>query len=138
MASSRNSLRLELGVRGVSGAARNLHTYDRQCVANIRRAVRRHGERLKNRTKELTPVDTGHMRDSVQTVYTPDRLMFDTGWDATDFYGRGLEFYPFFVEYGTVHMAGRFPLTRASREVMPEFRADVREAVQQAIAGLSV
>lgn len=128
---------LELGVRGVDGAIANLFEYDRVCQRRIRATVRKYGKKLQRRTQELVPVDTGFLRDHVLCEFTPDDLIFDVGWDATDFFAMGFDFYAFFVEYGTSRMPARPSLTQASRELLPAFSEAISDAVRTAIHALS-
>jgi HK97 gp10 family phage protein len=104
----------------------------------VKAAVGRSAARLQSRVIDICPKDTFYMSEHVRADFTPSGLVVRVGWDARDFLGteddkgRRRSFYPFFVEYGTRHMTGRFPLTRATREEEPLFRAELNRALQSA------
>lgn len=130
-------MRLELSVRNASAMVANFHAADAQLQEDIRDLVEEYGEATRELTSFLSPYRTGHMSESVRTVYSPSGLAFETGWDADDFIGEGLAFYPYFQEFGTRFMAAQPSLGPAYEEMRPQFERALRERVQQSIAELN-
>jgi HK97 gp10 family phage protein len=140
-ASTSAGLALDLSVKNLAGVARNLRAFDAICVAAIQDAVLSAGESTRELAYALCPVDTGYMRDHLKTVYSPDGLTFEVGWDAADFEAANFadetstgSFYPIYQEFGTRFMAAQPSLTPAYRETVPHFRADVGDALRASIA----
>jgi hypothetical protein len=126
--------KFELSKAAISGMVGNLYRADASIRRELQEVGRQFGEELQLRVEAYTPVDTGFMQAHVHRRMFNDDMAFEVGWIADDFFNEGLSFYPYFVEYGTIHMAAQLPLTRASDEVIPLYQQAVRAAVVRAIA----
>jgi hypothetical protein len=125
---------LELGIRSEQAIALNFYAAERDILDAAKLAAERGGELLRTVVQSICAVDTGYMRDHVRLWLSASGLVFEVGWDATDFLGAGLAFYPFFVEYGTRYMAAQPALGPAWTYVQPIYAADVRELIAVAVA----
>ena len=102
-------------------------------------AVGESAARLEQRTIDLCPKDTGYMAEHVRTDFSDKGFIFETGWDATDFegttdaQGHPRSFYPFFVEFGTRHMAAQPSLSIAYAEEEPRYKAALDDALRRAL-----
>jgi HK97 gp10 family phage protein len=121
----------ELSVRNQAALVANFYSFDVEAKEQIRALVVRQAESLRNLTMSFAPVDTGYMRDHVLARYGPEGFSFEVGWEASDFLGAGLSFYPFFVEYGTRFMPAQPSLGPAWREVEPRYTNALRYLLQQ-------
>lgn len=124
----------ELSQQGIAGLVANLYKADAEIAERLTAAGRQWGHELQHRTEFYTPRRTGFMQEHVQLKFFNDDTAFEVGWSADDFFSAGLAFYPWFVEFGTIHMAAQFPLTTAYNEVMPLYEAAVSQIVRDAIA----
>ncbi len=125
---------LTLSTRNLSGLAARFRAYDRRFVGAVKRSVRRNADQLLDEAWHACPVDTGYMRDHIRVLITDDGLAYEVGWREEDFLDEHGAFYPLYVIFGTVHMAGRdffFPLARQQRA---KFRRELRRSWRSSIA----
>ena len=96
-----------------------------------RKLVSDYAEYVRDLTFQLSPVDTGFMREHVkgESSESGQVFSFETGWHAEDFRTEGLPFYPPFQEFGTVNMSPQPSLTPAWLELRPSFIQDARDIV---------
>lgn len=113
----------ELSFRNQAAVIANVMRFEDNALAEIRALVVEYGEKARALTQSFAPVRTGWMRDHVRTRYGPLGYSWETGWDANDFIGQGLSFYPWFVEFGTRFMGAQPSLTPAYNIVAPQFHA---------------
>ncbi len=99
----------------LDGLAKNLH-------AQVDAAVRKAAADVEAQAKTTVPVDTGTLKNSLQTTY-PD--------DLTAVVGTAVEYGPY-VELGTRFMAARPFLYPAAEKVRPEFEAAVKRVLKEA------
>lgn len=109
----------------------NFYSMDTECQRVLEEANARGAERVFELAKVYCPVDTGFMRDHLRIDGT--KFTWSVGWDADDFFGNGFDFYAEYVEYGTIKMAARLPLTHAYEDVYPLLIDEVSAGVQDAI-----
>lgn len=134
-----NSLKFELGVRNQQALIANFHAKEREIVDAMRRASEAAAYRAQGIAYMLCPVDTSPtaddfaMRDHIKIIFSPDKLAWELGWYAEDFFDAGLPFYAFFVEFGTRYMPARPSLRPAADMVESELLADLQRAVQGVI-----
>lgn len=128
----------ELSQMGVAGIVANFYKADAEVFAAMQDTGRRFGTELQERTMFYTPVLSGFMQDHVKLRFLNDDTAFEVGWIADDFFNAGREFYPFFVEEGTVNMAAQHPLGNAYAEVAPEYELEMRNSVKRAIDRINV
>jgi HK97 gp10 family phage protein len=122
----------ELGVEGREAMVANFHKADKIAQEALQDATKNGARKILNLAERYTPVDTGRMLRLLGMSLTD--FTWSVGWDATDFFDEGQDFYPEFVEFGTRFMEGRFPLTRAYREGYPELVEDVSDALAAAFS----
>ena len=102
-------------------------------------AVGESAARLEQRTIDLCPKASGYMSEHVRTDFSNAGFIFETGWDQSDFLGTTDEqghprsFYPFFVEFGTKHMAAQPSLSIAYAEEQPRYMAALDKALADAL-----
>lgn len=118
-------MQMELSVRGSQALVANFYATEVDIVEAMRESAQRAAELLVQVVQQICAVDTGFMRDHVRTWFSPTGLVFEGGWDAADFFGAGLAFYPWFVEFGTRHMAAQPALLPAWDYVVPIFLAEL-------------
>ena len=105
-------------------------------------AVGESAARLEQRTIDLCPKLSGYMAEHVRTDFSNKGFIFETGWDAQDFLGttdaedKPRAFYPFYVEFGTRHMAAQPSLSIAYAEEEPRYKAALSEAMHRALDDL--
>jgi HK97 gp10 family phage protein len=126
-------MRFELSVRNSAATVANLYAADKVLKRELKAGVRDFAEYARGLVALYTPVDTGFMQAHVRKFVSKGGLVWEVGWDASDFFGAGLAFYPFFVEFGTVHMAPRYPMTTAYREIAPQFATFVSHRLREAV-----
>jgi HK97 gp10 family phage protein len=127
-------MQMELSVRNESGLAANFYAAERDVVEAMRAAAERAAELVQQVVQMTCAVDTGFMRDHVRVYRSPNGLVWEVGWDATDFFNAGLAFYPWFVEFGTRFMAAQPSLLPAYDYVVPIYQQDVADLVGIALA----
>lgn len=131
-----NGIEFELGIRNTGGVAANFHRADREIDSAMRAHVRQTTEIMDSVWESLTPVDRAFMVNHRRIKITKGGLAFEAGWDAADFFGAGLEFYPFYQEFGTYKMAAQPSLGPAYQYVAPIFRDGMTDILRAAIARL--
>lgn len=127
-------MQFELGVRGEQALVANFHGTEAAIVDGFRASAQTAAELVVAVTRQLCAYDTGFMRDHVRIWYSRSGLVFEVGWDATDFFNEGLAFYPWFVEFGTRTMDAQPALLPAYEYVTPLYLADLAENVARAVA----
>lgn len=102
-----------------------------------RASVEDYAEHVRSLTYQLSPVDTGFMREHVrgEVEEAGSVFAFETGWHADDFRSEGFAPYYIFQEFGTVFHAPQPSLTPAWLELRPSFIEDAREIVNDAMTG---
>lgn len=130
---SYNGITFELGIRNTQAVAANFHRADAQIGRDMRRVVDRNLDVFDTVWSALIPVDTTRMLRRRRIVRTHGGLGFEAGWDATDFVGEGLAFYPFFQEFGTYKMRAQPSLGPAYRYIAAHFSADVSSTLRGSI-----
>jgi hypothetical protein len=120
----------ELGISGREAMVANFHAADEIAQVEFMAANEEGARYILKLAERNTPVDTGRMLRLLGMSLTD--FTWSIGWDVMDFVNEGQPFYPEFVEYGTVHMEGRFPLTRAYEEGYPVVVDGVRKAMSAA------
>jgi HK97 gp10 family phage protein len=124
----------ELGVRNLDALVANIHRYDQVVQQEARQLVTETADDIRDLTYLLAPKDTYYMADHVRIWISPSGLGFEVGWSADDFYGIGVEFYPWFQEYGTLRMQAQPSLTPAYAHHMPEFKTRLGDILRAAHA----
>jgi hypothetical protein len=131
--------KLTLGTRNLKGVQANLRQYGERAQARARKVVTDVGQRQYERTYELCPVATGHMRDHIQLLYTKDNLSYQIGWNEEDFVGQTnihdpniiiRTFYPLYQEFGTRFHAAHPCLFPARDEFAPVFKRALAVALR--------
>jgi HK97 gp10 family phage protein len=117
---------LELSVRNASAVIANVQQFDARAREEIRALVQQYAEATRTLVRDLAPVDRGYMHDHVRVRYSPEGFAFEVGWDAADFLGEGLAFYPFFQEFGTRFMPPQPSLGPAWAVMGPQFQLALR------------
>ncbi len=132
-------MRLTVKVRNAEAVVRRLETKDKNVRAALRDVVARAGERVYQSAYNLTPVDTGFMRDALRLSYHREGYSYHLGWYAEDFVGTTRErggttqprpFYVPPVVFGTSHVAGRDPLTPSMEDDRAQFHQESAEAMR--------
>lgn len=124
-------MQFELSVRGTAQIENELAAKHKGFIRKLQKIVKNYGEATRELTAFLSPYRTGYMSSKVRTFYRSDRLVFETGWSADDFLGKGFQFYPFYQEFGTVNHAAQPSLTPAFREMAPLFQRDIAMASRE-------
>lgn len=119
------ALHFELGIRNLDGLVANLYRADEAMQDAFREAASEAAYDTSALTSMLAPVDKGFMSEHVAVHFTPSGLGFEVGWDAADFFEAGLDFYPYFQEFGTMLHPAQPSLGPAWDEVRPEYEANV-------------
>jgi len=84
-------------------------------------------DRATRRMKQVVPVDTGELRDSIKVRWLSregTKLEFEIYADAP---------YAPDVEFGTVHMTARPYMNPTIEEERPKFQRDINDAVNEAL-----
>lgn len=133
---------VSVSVVNVDGLTARLERGGKKARQAILDAVGESAARLESRTIDLAPKLSGYMAEHVRTDFSKGGFIFETGWDATDFEGttdangHPRSFYPFFVEFGTKHMAAQPSLSIAYAEEEPRYKAALSEAMRKALDDL--
>lgn len=131
----------EVKVIGIDGLEARLAKGGKAARAAILKVVGESAARIHQRTVDLCPKRTFYMAEHVRTDFSEGGFIFETGWDASDFLGtvdeRGQprSFYPFFVEFGTRHMAAQPSLSIAFLEEEPRYKSELDAALRRALEG---
>jgi HK97 gp10 family phage protein len=128
-----DGIQFELSTRDITALVANFHKADLWLQEELKQLARATAEQLADLTARLAPVDTGFMRDHVRTYFTPSGFGFEVGWSADDFLSAGLAFYPWFQEFGTRNMMAQPSLGPASETILPLYRDEVSELVNESI-----
>lgn len=126
----------ELGVSGREAMVANFHKADEIAQVEFLEANEQGARYILGLAERYTPVDTGRMLRLLGMSLTD--FTWSVGWDVMDFVEEGQDFYPEFVEFGTRHMEGQFPLTRAYEEGYPVVVDMVGKAMSSAYGRLRV
>lgn len=129
--------KVTLGTRNLQSLKANLRQYSAKARERAKQVVTTSGQRQYERTYELCPFDTGHMRDSIGLFYTPGGLSYQIGWEETDFVGANnihtgepiRSFYPLYQEFGTTRHPPHPCLFPARDEELPRFKRDLAKAL---------
>lgn len=129
--------KLTLGIKNLEALKANLRQYSVEAGKRARQVVINSGQRQYERTYELCPILTGHMRDNIQLLYTFDDLSYQIGWLESDFVGANnihtgepiRTFYPIYQEFGTTRHPAHPCLFPARDEERPRFREDLARAL---------
>lgn len=125
----------ELMVSGQEALVANFHAADQIAQEEFMAANEEGARYILGIAERNTPVDTGRMLRLLGMSLT--NFTWSVGWDVMDFVDEGQDFYPEFVEYGTRHMEGQYPLTRAYEEGYPVVIENVSKAMASAFARLN-
>lgn len=120
----------ELGVSGMEALVANFHKADEIAQVAFMDANEKGARYILGLAERYCPVDTGRMLRLLGMSLTD--FTWSVGWDVMDFVNEGQPFYPEFVEFGTIHMEGQFPLTRAYNEGYPAVVDMVGKAMSEA------
>lgn len=131
-----NGVTFELGIRDTRGLAANFHAADEAIADAMRALTARTVGVFDSVWESLTPIDTAFMVTHRHITVTPSGLGFEAGWDASEFFGAGLAFYPWFQEFGTRYMSAQPSLGPAYRYVAPQYAADMRDVLRATIQRL--
>lgn len=131
-----NGVTFELGTREFAGLAANFHRADEQLVDAIRDEARDMSERVRALTRRYAPKLTHFMEEHVRVFMSPSGLVWEVGWDATDFVEAGFAFYPWYQEFGTRHMDAQPSLGPASAELFPIYRENIATLIRASITRL--
>lgn len=134
-------MRVTLRVRNAEAVALRLETRHKAIREALKGAVRRSGERVHASAQQLTPVDTGFMRDHLRLSFHREGFSYADGWYAEDFLGTTREhgwgrvpqprdFYVIPVVFGNHQRAGIDPLTPSLEDDRPLFRRECAEAMR--------
>jgi hypothetical protein len=132
-------VRLTLSLRGDRAMVANLFRTEADIVAEIVAHNREIGERVRERAFVLAPVDKEFMRERIKLRLSETGLVFEVGYDESDFAAAGKPPYFKYQELGFTHWrSGEFirnpHLEPAFREFDQAYRAGIRARVQQALA----
>lgn len=123
-----------LKVHGQRAVIANIYrTYD-DIVQEMRDATERTARRTHKLAYQLSPVDTGRMRESLRYDLSPDKLAFDVYFDPLPFLVDGVPYYPPFQEFGTKFHDAQPSLIPAFRAYDSVYKTDIRKSVRKGIA----
>lgn len=128
-----NSLHFELGVRNLQGLAANFHRADDEIQAGALALVRETAEDVVDLAYLIAPKRTHFLAEHIKYWLTKSGLGFEAGWRAEDFYEAGLDFYPFYVEFGTRFMAAQPSVGPAWDHNRPMFEEKMGRLMRDAI-----
>jgi HK97 gp10 family phage protein len=121
----RNIVSIEMNcyVEGIEEFKQAMQTFDSNMQKHVRRQLESWAENVKALAKQLVPVRTGHLRN---TIYAKIReWVAEISAEAT---------YAFFVEFGTRYIRARPYLFPAVRENLPCLERIICDALEQAKA----
>lgn len=124
-------MRMTLSARNTQATIANFRAFDEGLQAEVRGIVTETGEFTKELAQFFAPVDTGFLRDHLDTLYGELGYSFETGWREEDFGAAGLPFYPIFTEFGTQYMPAQPCLFPAYAEAKPRFIRDITDAIRR-------
>jgi HK97 gp10 family phage protein len=122
------SIELRITVEGAEDFARKMSKLDDVTEEFIRQALMETAEEIMLRAKQLAPVKTGRLMQSIY-VQVVDKSTVKVGCYVS---------YAFFQEFGTSRIPPRFFLTRALQENAPKLVSIMSLALQRAAAEASV
>lgn len=118
---------MRIRVEGIEDVLKEFNRFDRESRENLRKAVRRNANTLRNAIRNRAPVRSGNLRDSISARYDKDGFGADVGPT------RPKGSHAHFLEFGTIKMAARPFITPAAEEQREKYLNDVRNAVRGAI-----
>lgn len=122
--------RIDVQVRGAKALVANLFARQHRIKRDVLDITERFGERTFNVAAANTPRRMGLMLSSLKIEMSQRGYAFVVFYDSSRFPNT---YYPVFVEYGTRFMEAQFPLTRAYREIEPQYRAEISRVVRGAV-----
>lgn len=126
--------RIVLTVHGQKATIANIYkTYD-DIVDRMRKTTRETAQNVHDMAYQLSPVDTGRMRESLTVSFSDMGLAFDVFFDPLPFIVDGVAYYPPFQEFGTKYMDAQPSLIPAYRFHERRYKADIGASVREAIA----
>lgn len=128
-----NALNFELGTRNLAALVANFHKADEQLQHDLRVLASDYAEHTKELTRSYAPKDTHFMEEHVRVFMSESGLVWEVGWDASDFIEAGEAFYPWFQEFGTRSMNAQPSLGPASEQVFPVYRDAISDLVRESI-----
>lgn len=122
---------VNFNMQGLEGVTAEIERRLMTTEERARKLVSDYAEHVRDLTFQLSPVDTGFMREHVKGETSEEGTVFGfaTGWHAEDFRSEGFAPYYLFQEFGTVFHAPQPSLTPAWLELRPSFIADARDVV---------
>lgn len=125
---------LSFRIAGLDRIATELEQRFARTEENKAALMDRYGMWMMETTSELSPYDTGFMSSHV--TYTPlDKGWhdFEVGWYDKDFRMAGLEFYPVYQEFGTIHHPAQPSLGPAWRALSPHLKEDAAAMLRRSM-----
>lgn len=118
------SIELDIEVEGADEAAATLREIGDNLQANIGEALRQAAELIVSEAQANAPVDTGHLRDSIEvTEESDDSVTVVAGAE-----------YAAYVEYGTSKMAAQPFFEPAIESVRSEIERMIRDALEGSLS----
>jgi HK97 gp10 family phage protein len=116
------SVEMELQVEGAQELAEQMRKLDRAMYEKVQRRLYEIGVQMRNLARQLAPVRTGRLRDSIFS-----RVQ---GWELK--FGAKAP-YAEFQEFGTRHIPPRQFLTQALSQYDPQLELLIATAIEEAI-----
>jgi HK97 gp10 family phage protein len=124
---------LDFDTAQLSALVANFYAADRDVKAAAQALVERSGDAMIEIAQTISPVDTGFMRDHIRKRVTEQGMAVSIGWESADFEEAGLQFYPPYVELGTMRMTAQPTIWPAYDEVAPQFEQELSDLCSAAI-----
>ena len=103
-------------MEGIDKILKDLEKIKNNYPKEVERFLTKQGNKLLKITKVRTPVDTGTLRNAWMMKKSKNEV---TVYNMAD--------YVLPVEYGTIHKAGRFMLTKSVKDIEDEFERDLKD-----------
>lgn len=107
-------------MEGIDGLLKDLEKIKNKYPKEVDKFLTRQGNKLLKITKIRTPVDTGTLRNAWMMKKEKNKV---TVFNIAD--------YVLPVEYGTIHKAGRFMLTKSVKDIEDEFESDLKKTFKE-------
>lgn len=138
---------VQLRIRGVGVAMRNLYAADQIAHNQIRKTAQHFANLIYQDALLRTPYRLGNMKLLLEKRFSPTGTNFEVGWWREKFFANELRFYPPYVELGhhrrnfdgsRTYVPGKHILQGAYNRYIPSFNAEVKSRMKPAFDRLPV
>lgn len=113
---------VDLEMKGIEKAIKNIKGYEFRKVKSIRKSVAETAIKIETQATAAAPVDTGNLKNSINTQYYQNGLTAEIGTPV--------EYGPY-VEFGTRHMKAQPYLLPAYDRNVKSFKDEIKKIINE-------